>query len=125
MRKWRSIRSGRLSCGADRDILRQSLHFGDQSLNGFAAPHLQASPQRTQMVAAIESRIARLEFGEEFDGCLIRPRLQTLKHLRPVSDETLGTRTASARLIAEAAVFGSPDHDAPSTRILTPYVSRA
>jgi hypothetical protein len=91
-----------------------------QPLNGLATPYLQATPQRTQTTATITSRITRLKFGEEFDGRLIRTRVQTLKHLCPVSDKTLGTRTASAWFFDEAAVFESPDHNTPSTCILTP-----
>src|SRR5439155_2719062 len=90
------------------------------SLNGLSTPDPQTTPQRAQMAAAIESRITGLKFGEEFHSRLIRTRFQTLKHFRPVSDETLGTRSASARLFDRAVVFESPDHDAPSTRILTP-----
>src|SRR5690349_7206980 len=101
-------------------MLRQPLHFADQSLNGLSTPDLHTTPQRAQMAAAIESGIAGLKFSEEFHSCLIRTRFQTLKHFRPVDDETLGTRTASARFFDGAAVFEPPDHDAPRTRILTP-----
>jgi len=108
------------SCGSGTNVSGMVLHLGDQPLNGFAAPDLQATPQRTQMATTITSRITRLEFGEEFRGRLIRTRFQTLKHLRPMSDKTLGTRTASAWFFDEAAVLESPDHNTPSTCILTP-----
>lgn len=52
------------------------LHLADQPLNGFAAPDLQATSQRTQMAGANESGIMRLEFGEEFYCRLIPPRFQ-------------------------------------------------
>lgn len=76
------------------------------------------------MAATIKSRVTRLEFGEEFYCGLIRMLLQPLKHLSPVSRAALRTRTAPARLVAEAAVFRSRDQDAPSTRILTPLSQR-
>jgi hypothetical protein len=95
------------------------LHLADQSLNGFSAPNLQATPQRAQMAAIIESWITRLEFGENFYSGLIRMLFQPLKHLSPVSCAALRTRT-SARLAAEAAVYGSRDHDTARTRILSP-----
>src|SRR5256885_2057918 len=96
------------------------LHLGDQPLNGFAAPDLHATTQRTQMATTITSRIPRLEFGEEFDGRLIRMRFQTLKHLWPVSDKTLETKAKSTWFFNEAAIFGPPNYNTPSTCIPTP-----
>ena len=63
-----------------------------------------------------------MEFGEEFHSRLVRMLLQPLNHLWPVSRAALATGTTTARLVAEAAVFGSPDHDAASSRILTPLL---
>lgn len=80
-------------CGTNSDILRQPLHFADQSLNGLSTPDLQTTPQRAQMAAAIESRITSLKFGEEFHSCLIRTRFQTLLSithiLRPATRDAL------------------------------------
>jgi hypothetical protein len=90
------------------------LHLRDQPLNGLAAPDLQTTTQRTQMTAIITSGVTRLEFNEEFHSTLIGTRFQTLKHLRPVSDKALGTKTASARFFNEAAIFGSRDYNTPS-----------
>src|SRR5437016_1299267 len=72
------------------------------------------------MASTIDTRITRLEFGEELQGCLIRTLLQILTHLCPVSFESLGARPATARLFTYAAVLESPDYDTPSARILTP-----
>jgi hypothetical protein len=96
------------------------LHLADQPLNGLSAPDLQATPQRTQMTAAVKSWITRLEFGKKFYSGLIRMLFQPFKHFRPVSCAALRTRAMSAGLVTEATVFGPRDHDAPSTRILTP-----
>jgi hypothetical protein len=109
-----------LPCRSGTYVLGMVFHLGDQPLNGFAAPTLQATTQRTQMGTTIASRIARLEFGEEFDGRLIRTRFQALNHLRPVSDKTLETKTKSTWLFNEAAIFGSPNYNTPSTCIPTP-----
>lgn len=96
------------------------LHLADQSLNSLSAPDLHATTQRTQMAAAIKSWITSLEFGEKFYSGLIWILFQPLNHLSPVSCAALRTRATSARLVAETTVFRSRDHDAPSTRILTP-----
>jgi hypothetical protein len=100
--------------------VRQLLHLADQSFNGLSAPDLQATPQCTKMTTAVNSGVARLELSEEFHSCLIRMLFQPLKHLRPVIRPALRTGPTPARFIAEAAVFEWPDHNAPSTRILTP-----
>ena len=47
------------------------LQLEDQPLNRFSTPDLYASPQSTQMTAAINSGIARLEFDKKFVGGLI------------------------------------------------------
>ncbi len=107
-------------CRSGADVLCMVLHFGDQLLDGLAAPDLHTTPQRSQIASLVESRITCLEFGEELIGCLIRSSLQTLKHLRPLIHETLRTRTASARFFAYAALLEPADHDTSSTRILTP-----
>ena len=96
------------------------LQLVDQPLNRFSAPDLYASPQRTQMAAAIKSWIARLEFGEKLNSGLIRILFQPPNHLRPVSCAAVRNGGTSSRLVAEAAVFSWRDDDAPSTRILTP-----
>ena len=92
------------SC-SDGEIVSQVLHLVDQPLNGLAAPDLYTTPQRTQMAAAIKSRVTRLKFGEQFHSRKVRMRFQILKHMRPVIHEALRTGTASTRLVAEAAVL--------------------
>ena len=70
------------------------LHLADQPLNGFAAPNLHATPQRTQMASAIESRITRLEFSEEFYGRLIAGSISREATAQPgniFSEATRGT----------------------------------
>jgi hypothetical protein len=62
----------------------------------------------------------KLKFGEQFRCRDIRMRFQMLEHLRPVIQKALRTGPAAARLVAEAAVFESPDHHAPSTGVLSP-----
>ena len=96
------------------------LHLADQPLNGLSAPDLQATPQRTKMAVAVKSWITCLEFGKKFYCGLIRMIFQPFKHFRPVSCATLWARAMSAGLVTEATVFGPRDHDAPSTRILSP-----
>ena len=96
------------------------LQLEDQPLNRFSAPDLYASPQRTQMAAAVQSWIASLEFGEKFDSGLIGMLFQPLNHLRPMSSAAVRNGGTSSRLIAEAAVLGWRDDDASSTRILAP-----
>jgi hypothetical protein len=72
------------------------------------------------MATAITSRITRLEFNEEFHSTLIGTRLQTLNHLRPVSDKTLEAKTKSTWFFNEASIFWSPNYNTPSTCIPTP-----
>jgi hypothetical protein len=47
-------------------------------------------------------------------------RFRMLEHLRPVIQKALRTGPAAARLVADAAVFESPDHHAQSTGVLSP-----
>ena len=96
------------------------LQLEDQPLNCFSTPDLYALPQRTQMAAAINSGIARLEFGEKFYSGLIWMLFQPLMHLSQVSDAAVRNRGTPARLVAEAAIFAWRDDDASSTRILAP-----
>ncbi len=92
------------------------------TLNSLSALDLHATPQCTQMAAAIKSWITRLELGEKFYGGLIRVLFQPLEHLTPVSCAALRKRATCARLVAESTAFGPRNHDAPSTRILTPLL---
>jgi hypothetical protein len=55
-----------------------------------------------------------LELDEELQGRLIWLRFQTLKHLRPVSFEEVGT--AATRLVGQAAVFESVNYHTPGAR---------
>jgi len=96
------------------------LQLADQPLNCLSAPDLHASPQRTQMAAAVKSWIASLEFGEKFDSGLIGMLFQPLSHLRPMSSAAVRNRCRAARFVAEAPIFAWRYDDAPRSRILTP-----
>src|SRR5271170_5963717 len=100
------------------DILGMLLQIEDQPLNRFSTPDLYAFPQSTQMTAAINSGIARLEFDKKFLGGLIWMLFQPLMHLSQVSDAAVRNRCRPARLVAETAIFAWRDDDAASTCIL-------
>ena len=68
----------------------------DQPLNRFSTPDLYAFPQSTQMTAAIDSGIARLEFDKKLFGGLIWMIFQPLMHLSP-SERRSCTEPVQAR----------------------------
>jgi len=96
------------------------LQLADQPLDGLSAPDPYAPPKGAQMALAVQSRIASLEFGEQFDSGLIGMLLQPLSHLLPMSGAAVRSDARSPRLVAEPAVFSWWDDDASSTRILAP-----
>ncbi len=100
--------------------MRMFLQLADQPLNGLSAPGPYTPPKGAQLAVAVESRIASLEFGEQFDSGLIGMLLQPLSHLPPMSSAAVRSDARSPRLVAEPAVFSWWNDDASSTRILAP-----
>ncbi len=100
--------------------MRIFLQLADQPLNGLSTPDPYTPPKGAQMAVAVQSRIARLEFGEQFDGGLIGMLIQPLSHLLPMNSAAVRSDARSPRLVAEPAVFSWWDDDASSTRILAP-----
>lgn len=76
----------------------------DQTLCGLAAPDPDSSVHCAQVPQMVSVGIACLELHEEFQCRLIRLRLQTFDHFRPVLCEHMGV-LAAARFVGESAMF--------------------